>query len=424
MKTVDLETAVSVIRSNSRVYLHEASMTPVSLVEGLCARADELRDVEIVHLHTDAPAPYAEPSVQESFRHNALFVGSNVRGAVQEGRADFTPVFLSEVPQMFENGDLPLDVAMVQVSPPDEHGFCRLGLSVACALPAVACARVVIAEINPQVPRTMGNSAIHVDEIDLAVEVERQLPQHAPTEPSVVDDAIGELVAQLIPNGATLQMGIGSIPNAVLAALHRHDGLGVHTEMFSDGLVDLVRAGVVNNRNKPRFRRRCVVSFATGSEKLFRFVHDNPFVEFHPSDTVNDPNEIRKQSMMTAINSALEIDLTGQVCADSVGERIFSGIGGQMDFVQGALRSPGGKAIIALPSTARGGTVSRIVPTLKPGAGVVTTRGHVQWVVTEHGAVNLRGRTLRERAELLIGIAAPAFRDELRIAARNRGLAR
>ena len=396
-------------------------MVPHTLLGALVERAPELEGVEVVHLHIDGEAPHVDPSLEGHLRHNALFVGPNTRQAVAEGRADFTPVFLGEVPSMF-HASLPLDVALIQVSPPDEHGYCRLGLSVACALPAVEAARVVIAEINPQVPRTLGNSAVHVDEIDFAVEVDRPLRPMTPAAFGAAEEAIGANVAELVPNGATIQVGIGKVPNAVLAALDGHEGLGVHTEMFSDGLLALAKAGVINGHHKTRFERRVVTSFATGSEALHAFVHENPFVEFHPSHVVNDPNEIKKQHQMVAINSALQVDLTGQVCADSVGERIYSGIGGQMDFVQGALRSPGGAAVIALPSTAHKGEVSRIVPRLTSGAGVVTTRGHVQWVVTEHGAVNLRGRSLRERAELLIQVAHPDFRAQLRQAAKARCL--
>jgi len=422
MKIVSAAEAVSLIQPGQRVFVHEAAMAPWSLTAAMAARAPELHDVEVVHLHTEGPAPYADPACAGRLRHNALFVGGNVRAAVNEGRADFTPVFLSQIPSMFRDGTLPLDVAMVQVSPPDEHGFVRLGLSVAAARAAVDNAETVIAEINPRVPVTMGNSALHVSRIAAAVEVDRPMPV---TEPAVLGDAdraIGRQVAGLVPNGATLQMGIGGIPNAVLEELGDHEDLGVHTEMFSDGLVGLIERGAVTNRLKTRFQGRVVASFATGTQRLFDFVDGNPFVEFHPSDIVNDPYQIRKNRAVMAINSAIEVDLTGQVCADSIGDRIYSGIGGQMDFVRGALESPGGKAIIALTSTARQGSISRIVPRLKPGAGVVTTRGHVQWIATEHGVVNLRGRSLRERAELLVGIAHPDFREELRAAARERKL--
>lgn len=412
--------AVSRIESGQRVYVHEASMVPVELVAALVQRAESLRDVEVVHLHTNGPAPYVAEGLEGHIRHNALFVGPNVRGAVHAGRADFTPVFLSEIPTMFREGPLEIDVALVQLSPPDRHGYCRLGLSAACARAAVDHARVVLAEINPRVPVTSGNTAVHVSRITAAVEVDRPLPTIAPHAFGEVEAAIGQHVAELVPNGATIQTGIGAIPDAVLASLAGHRDLGLHTEMFSDGVVDLLEAGVITNRFKTRFEGRAVASFAMGTQRLHDFVDNNPIVEFHPSHVVNDPNEIGKQHVMVAINSAIEIDLTGQVCADSIGEQIYSGIGGQMDFFQGAVRSPGGLPILALPATARRGSVSRIVPRLAPGAGVVTTRGHVQWVVTEHGAVNLHGKSLRERARLLASIAGPQFREELEAEAQRR----
>jgi acyl-CoA hydrolase len=422
MNIVSASTAAQLVRSGDRVYIHEAAMAPVSLIEALADRGPELENVEIIHLHTDAPAPYLREEFTGHLRHNALFVGANTRQAVNDGRADFTPVFLSEIPSLIADGTLAVDVAMVQLSPPDRHGYCRLGTSIACARAAVNNARTVIAEFNPNVPVTLGNSAIHVDRIAAAVEVDRPLPDR-PSEPiGAIEQSIGEHVAGLIPNGATLQMGIGSIPSAVLNALRGHEELGIHNEMFTDDLIDLIDSGVVTNRLKTRFAGRVITSFAVGTKRLYEFVDHNPFVEFHASDIVNDPMEIRLQHQMVSINSAIEIDLTGQVSADSIGERIYSGIGGQMDFVQGAVRSHGGKAIIAFLSTARGGTTSRIVPRLQPGAGVVTTRGHVHWVVTEFGAVNLRGRNLRQRAELLIGIAHPDFRADLRNAAIERRL--
>jgi acyl-CoA hydrolase len=420
MKIVSADEALSAVQSGHRVFVHEAAMAPTSLLEALARRGPELTGVQVVHLHVNGPAPHLAPALAGHLRHNALFVGPSARDAVSEGRADFTPVFLSEVPNLFHDGSLPLDVALVQVSPPNRHGYCRLGVSVAAARSAVDHAPIVIAEINPRVPRTDGHTAIHVDQIDLGVEVDRALPEHLDREPGDVERRIGALIAEHVPDGATLQMGIGTIPDAVLAQLHGRSELGVHTEMFTDGLVKLVKSGAVTGSRKTMFKNRVVASFAMGSQALYDYVDHNPSVEFHPSDIVNDTAVIRTQHHMIAINSAIEIDLTGQVCADSMGERIFSGIGGQMDFVRGAVLSPGGKAFIALPSSARGGKLSRIVPRLQPGAGVVTTRGHVQWVVTEHGAVNLRGRTLRERAELLISIADPAFREELRAAAVAR----
>lgn len=395
-------------------------MAPPVLIEGLAQRLEDLEDVEIVQLHTEAPAPYVAPEMLGKARLNALFVGSNVREAVDAGRGDYTPAFLSEIPRFFQDGTLPLDVALLQVSPPDHHGFCSLGTSVAAARSAADNARVVIAEINPQVPRTRGNTAIHLSSITAVVESDHPLPTHAPEPFGIVEQMIGRQIAGLIPDGATLQMGIGAIPNAVLAELGNKVDLGVHTEMFTDGVVDLVEQGVITNRRKTRFQRRIITSFVSGSQRLFDFVDDNPFVEFHPSSVVNDVGEIRQQNALIAINSAIEIDITGQVCADSIGTRIFSGIGGQMDFVRGAVLSPGGKAFIALPSTARGGTVSRIVNTLHPGAGVVTTRGHVEYIITEYGVAYLRGKSIRQRAEELIAIAHPDFRGELRAAAAER----
>jgi acyl-CoA hydrolase len=414
--------AVSIVQSGHRVYLHEVAMTPVDLVEALCRRAVELTGVETVSIHTEGAAPYVEEAMEGHIRHNALFVGKNVRQAVNDGRADFTPVFLSEVPALLSDGRMPIDVALLQVTPPDRHGYCRLGMSIACARAAADNARHVIGLVNPRVPLTMGNSAVHVSRFDALVESDRMLPT---VEPSVIGEAerlIGEHVASLVPDRATLQMGIGAIPDAVLACLTGREDLGVHTEMFTDGLVALAESGVVTNRFKSTWRGRIVASFALGSQRLYEFVDSNPFVEFHPSDIVNDTREIRKIERMTAINSALQVDLTGQVSADSIGTRFYSGIGGQMDFIHGANLAPNGKAIIALPSTAKGGSISRIVSTLDAGAGVVTTRGHVQYVATEYGVVNLEGQPARRRAELLISIAHPDFQPKLRHAALSRKL--
>lgn len=422
MKIVSADEALEVVQSGYRVFVHEAAMAPISLLEALARRGPSLSNVEVVHLHVNGAAPHLAADLAGHLRHNALFVGASARDAVNEGRADFTPVFLSEVPHLFRDGTLPLDVALVQVSPPNRHGYCRLGVSVAAARSAVDHARIVIAEINPQVPRTDGHTAIHVSKIHFGVEVDRPLLVHIDAPPGEVEQRIGAVIADHVRDGSTLQMGIGTIPDAVLAQLHTRSDLGVHTEMFTDGLVRLVQSGAITGARKTTFRGRIVASFAMGSQSLYEFVNHNPSVEFHPSEMVNDTAVIRTQHAMIAINSAIEVDLTGQVCADSIGERIFSGIGGQMDFVRGAVLSPGGKAFIALPATARQGKLSRIVARLQPGAGVVTTRGHVQWVVTEYGAVNLRGRTLRERAELLTSIAHPDFRAELRHAAAARHL--
>ncbi len=422
MRVTTADEAVAAVRSGDRVYIHEAAMAPRTLIEALTRRLPELHNVEIIHLHTEGPAPYVAPEMAKHARHNALFCGANVRDAVSDGRADYTPVFLSEIPALFRDGTLPIDVALVQVSPPNQHGYGTLGASIATARAAVDTARTVIAEINPNVPRTHGNSGIREDRISAAVGVDRPLPALEAKQPGPVEQRIAAHVAPLIQNGATLQLGIGAIPNAVLAALGDHEELGIHTEMFSDGVMELARRGVITNTLKTRYRGRIVTSFVVGSPELYAYVADNPFVEFHPSDIVNDLFEIARQQVMIAVNSAIEIDLTGQVVADSIGDRIYSGIGGQMDFVRGAVLSPGGKAIIALPSTARGGTTSRIVSHLRPGAGVVTTRGHVEHVATEYGIVDLRGRSLRQRAGLLISLAHPDFRPELHASAVHRRL--
>ncbi len=418
-RIVEADVAMRLVQSGNRVYLHEAAMAPFELLEALCDRAMELTGVETVSLHTEGPAPHVDPRMQGHLRHNALFIGSNVRAAVNDGRADYTPVFLSEVPSLFR-GPLPLEVALLQISPPDAHGFCRLGPSVACARAAADTATTVIGLVNPQVPQTMGASAIHVSRFAALVETDRPLPEHQPPAIGPIERMIGEHVSALIPNRATLQLGIGAIPDGVLASLTDREDLGAHTEMFSDGLVDLAERGVITNRYKNTWNGRVVTSFAVGTSKLYEFIAANPFVEFHPSEIVNDTREIRKIDGMVAVNSALEIDLTGQVVADSIGERIYSGIGGQMDFVRGAQLARDGKAILALPSTAKDGTLSRIVPNLKPGAGVVTTRGHVQYVATEYGVVNLSGQPLRRRAEMLTSIAHPDARAELLDSLKHR----
>lgn len=412
------ESAVALVRSGDRVYIHGMAATPQELVRALSARTD-LYGVEIVSLHTEGPAPYVEPGMQERFHLNALFVSANVRSAVNDGRADFVPVFLSEVPSLFRNGILPLDVALIQVSPPDRHGFCSLGVSVEACRAAVTCAKRVIAQVNSHMPRTHGDGIIHVSEIDALVEHDDPLPEKPPVQPGPVELAIGRYCSELIEDGATLQMGIGAIPDAVLAALNSHKDLGVHSEMFSDGAVDLVRSGVITGRHKRVHPGKLTASFVLGTRKVYDFVDDNPQVAMLDSGYVNDVSVIRRNPKVTAINSAIEVDLTGQVCADSIGNRIFSGVGGQMDFIRGASVSERGKPIIALPSkTSRG--ESRIVASLRPGAGVVTTRAHVHYVVTEHGVANLYGKNLRQRAKALIAIAAPEFREELERAALER----
>lgn len=419
MRIVSAADAVSAVRSEQRVFIHSVAAAPQQLIGALTARADELRDVELVHLHTEGPAPYAHPSLRASFRTNALFVGANVRAAVASGEADYTPVFLSEVPALFRRKILPLDAAFIQVSPPDTHGFCTLGVSVDVSRAAVEAAPMVVAEINPRMPRTHGDGLVHVRNIDLAVEVDYAIPEHLPTDTSETERAIGLHVASLVEDGATLQMGIGSVPDAALAALGGHRDLGVHSEMFSDGVIDLVELGVITGASKRSHPGKLVAAFLLGSRRLYDFVDDNPQVVVLGVDYVNDTATIRRNPRVTAINSALEIDLTGQVVADSIGTRQYSGVGGQMDFIRGAALSQEGRPIIALPSTTRQGE-SRIVPLLKPGAGVVTTRAHVHFVVTEYGVANLYGLSLRQRARALIDVSHPGHREALERAARER----
>jgi 4-hydroxybutyrate CoA-transferase len=406
---------VACITSHMRIFVHGACATPSELLEAMTRRTD-LHHVELYHLHLNGPAPFAAPAMARRFRSHSLFTGSNVRTAIAEGRADFVPIFLSDIPWLFKSRKVDLDVALLQLSPPDSHGFCSLGTSVDAARAACDHARIVLAVINQRMPRTHGDSFVHISRIHRFIEVDRPLLSSPRREPDEVELRVGSQVANLIKAGATLQLGIGAIADAVARQLrHQHD-LGLHTEMFSDAAVELITAGVINNRRKQPHRGKSITSFVNGSEALFALIDDNPAFEFYPCDVTNDPATIRQHADMVAINGAIELDLTGQVCADSLGHTIYSGIGGQMDFLRGAALAVGGMPIVALPSTARQGTVSRIVASLAPGAGVVTTRGHVHWVVTEHGAVNLHGLSLRQRAAALISIAHPDFRGELRAA--------
>lgn len=412
-KLMTAEQALEAVRSGDRVWIQSGCGTPAVLVDALVARAPHVHDVEIIHMMTLGSARYTRPEYEGHFRHRGLFLGPNVRDAVAAGRADYTPIFLSEIEGLFESGQLPLDVVLMQVSPPDAHGFVTLGTTVDCTLTTVRLARTVIAEVNQQMPRTHGDTSIHVSHLTAVVESDRPLLElHA--EPFTdMHMRVARNVASLIPDGATLQTGIGGISEAVLHCLDDKRNLGIHTEMCPDGVIDLMESGVMNGEEKSIHRGKAVVAFVLGTRRLFDFIHENPSFEFRPIKYVNDPFVVAQNERMVAINGALQIDLTGQVCADSLGTRPYSGFGGQIDFIRGAARSKGGIPIIALPSTAMHGDVSRIVPVLEPGAGVVTSRGDVHYVVTEHGIAYLHGKTLRERALALIAIADPRFRQEL-----------
>ncbi len=420
-KVTDIDSALSTIKSGQRVYVGGGAGVPVTLIDGLMRRASVLRNVEIIHILTFAEAPYVAREYAASFRHNALFIGHNVRQAIREGRADFTPVFLSEIPDLFQNGVLPLDVALVSLSPPDEHGFCSFGVEVGATKPAAEAARVIVAEVNRQMPRTLGDSFIHVSRLHHIVEADFPLPEAPQGGASDLHLQVGQHIAGMIPDGATLQLGIGNIPDAVLNSLDNHKDLGVHTEMFSDGIIDLVETGVITCAKKSFHPGKVVAGFLFGTKRLYDFVDNNPIFELHPTHYVNDPFHIAKNDNMVSINSALEVDLTGQVCADSLGTRFYSGVGGQVDFVRGAARSKGGMPIIAFLSTTKNETISRIVPTLTEGAGVVTTRNDVHYVVTEYGIASLHGKTIHQRVQELINIAHPKFRDELTRAAHELG---
>ncbi|HEX9101508.1 MAG TPA: acetyl-CoA hydrolase/transferase C-terminal domain-containing protein [Polyangia bacterium] len=416
---VSAAAAVAGIRSRHQGFVHGGAAVPSLLLQALAARGPALEEVGVVHLHCEGAAPHLAPELAGHLRHRALFIGPNARQAVNDGRAEYIPVFLSDIPQLFARRQIPIDVALVNVSAPDAHGFCSLGTSVDVALAAVHAADVVIAQVNRAMPRTLGDGIIHVDDIDFAVDCACPPVVVPPVKLGDVERRIGGLVAELVPDGATLQMGIGAIPAAVAAALDGKRDLGVHTEMFTDSVVDLVERGVITGARKQINRGKIVSAFLMGSERLYRFVHDNPMVEMRPADYTNDPGVIRRFNSMVAINSAIEVDLTGQVCADSIGERLYSGVGGQVDFLRGAALAENGRALVALPATAVKGTRSRIVATLQPGAGVVTTRAHVHTVVTEYGVAQLHGRGTSERARALIAVAAPQFRDELTAYARR-----
>ncbi|MCB9357440.1 MAG: acetyl-CoA hydrolase/transferase family protein [Calditrichaeota bacterium] len=420
-----MEQAIDALRcvsSGHRVFVGSGLAVPQLLVEALAARASELESVEVTHLMTFGPAPYAEPGMEKSFRTNALFTGANVRQAVNSGRADYTPIFLSEIPGLIRSGSFNVDTCLVQVTPPDSHGFCSLGIDCACTLEAARHAKNVIALVNSEMPRVYGENFLHKSIFRAMVQFDHPLPELPRKKPSEQEKLIGLFCAELVPNGACLQLGIGAIPDAVLASLGDKRDLGMHTEMFSDGAVELVQQGIINCRAKNFHKDKMIASFVLGSSLLYEFVKSNPLVEFRPVDHTNDPFVIARNDKMISINSALQVDLTGQVCSDSIGHSVFSGFGGQVDFVRGASRSNGGKPIIALESTAKSGSISRITPVLSPGAGVVTSRADVHYVCTEYGVAYLHGKTIRERAHALIRIAHPKFRDELKYAAQQRQL--
>lgn len=409
-KYVTAAEAVKIVKSGDRVYVQAAAATPTVLTKALSERASELKNVEICHLHTEGDAPYANPELAQSFHVNSFFIGKNVRHTLKAGNGSYTPVFLSELPLLFRKNVLKLDIVFIQVSPPDRHGYCSLGVSVEASIAAIENAKTVIAQVNPQMPRTFGDGILHVSEIDYLVEVNLPIYAHDITPFTVEEEKIGTYIASLIEDKSTLQMGIGSIPNAALSKLTNHKNLGLHTEMFSDGVIDLIEKDVIDCNYKGTFRGRALATFLIGSKRLYDFVDDNPFIEMKESSIVNDTARIRKNPKMVAINSAIEVDVTGQVCADSIGAKMYSGVGGQMDFIRGASLSDGGKAIIALPSITKRGE-SRIVPYLKQGAGVVTTRSHIHYVITENGIADLYGKSLKQRVNELVKIAHPSHQE-------------
>lgn len=418
-KVVSSDEAVKVIKSNSKVIIQPGCAAPMELVRAMVRRKDELENVQVYHILTVGPCPYVESGMEKHFKHTAFFIGGNTRKAVNEGRAEFMPIFLFEVPLLFKNNILEVDVALINVSPPDEHGFCSYGIDVGTIKTPAEKSKIIIAQVNKRMPRTLGNSFIHINKINYIVEYDepmQELPQideDVTPEQLKVYHKIGEYVADLIEDGATLQMGIGAIPDAVLSFLKFKKDLGIHTEMFSDGLIELVESGVINNEQKTIHPGKIIAGFILGTKKSYDFIDNNPIAEFHPQEYVNNPFIIAQNRKMTAINSAIEVDLTGQVCSDSIGTKFYSGIGGQVDFIRGASLSEGGKPIIALPSATKDEKISRITAMLKPGAGVVTSRGDVRYIVTEYGAAQLHGKTIQQRAKALISIAHPKFRDEL-----------
>jgi 4-hydroxybutyrate CoA-transferase len=417
--TITAEEAAAKVQSGQRVFITGNCSTPIPFLQALVARYETLHDVELVQVLSIGMREYVTPDMADHIRVNNLFISDHMRKSVNEGTSDFTPVFLSEIPSLFRSGLIPLDIAVIHVSPPDEHGYCSYGVEVGVTKGAAESARMVIALINPNMPRTLGDSFIHVNHIDYCIPVDYKLPEVHPHPASPIQDRIAAHIAAIIPDGATLQTGIGGIPDAVLRRLTDHQNLGIHTELFSDGVMEMVEAGVVTCRAKTIHTGKVVAGFVIGTRALFEYVNDNPIIELHPTEYVNDPYIIAQNEKMVSINSAIEVDLTGQVCADSIGTKFYSGVGGQVDFVRGACRSKGGMSIIAIPSTAKDDTVSRITPILKAGAGVTTTRNDVRYIATEYGVASLFGKTIAQRAQELINIAHPRFRDELAAAARE-----
>lgn len=418
-KVVTADEAVRIIKSGDNIVVQPGCAIPHELVRAMVKRKDDLSDITIYHILVVGPLPYVEPGMEKHFKHKAFFIGGNTRNAVNQGRSEFIPIFLSEVPLLFKNNIIKTDVALLQVSQPDEHGFCSYGVDVGTIKAAAERSKVIIAQVNSNMPRTLGDSFIHINKIHYIVEYDeelQELPQIDPdTTPKMqnVYDRIGKFIADMIEDGSTLQMGIGAIPDSVMKYLTDKKDLGIHTEMFSDGIIELVERGVINGEKKTLHPGKIIAGFVLGTKRIYDFIDNNPVIEFHPQEYVNDPFVIAKNNKMVAINSAIEVDLTGQVCSDSIGTKFYSGIGGQVDFIRGASRSEGGKPIIALPSTTKDDKISRIVPTLKQGAGVVTSRGDVHYVVTEFGVASLFGKSIQERAKSLIEISHPNFREEL-----------
>ncbi len=421
-RRVSPEEAVSMVRSGDRIFVSGNAATPFVLLNALAARGQQLENVEVVHVLLLGNDPLSGPGKESSFRHNSLFVGPADRAAVNEGRADYTPIHLHQIGRLFSDGPLKLDAALIQTAPPDEHGFMSTGVECLATMAAIKEAKVILVQVNEKMPRTLGDCFLHISNVSALIEVSEELPELERPVFGDVERRIGEFVAGLVDDGATLQLGIGSIPDAVLSSLSHHRDLGVHTEMVSDGIMEAVESGVVTGARKSLHPGKVVCTFAMGSRQLYRYLDNNPLFEFHPTNHTNNPMVVAQNDRLVAINSAIEIDITGQVCSDSIGTRIYSGFGGQVDFIRGAAHSKGGKPIIALGSTAQGGKISRIVPTLKVGAGVVTSRADVHYVITEHGVADLHGKTLRERALALIQIAHPDFRETLEREARARKL--